>query len=739
MSKKATTESATFPVIGMMCAVCSNTVEKTLVAAPGVVTATVNYASATAQVEWRKEETSPRQLAKLVADAGYELIIAPSAEKAVEEQQAAERKQYATARRKVIVAWCVTIPLAAICMIPIHFPGAEWLMCALALLVMIYCGADFYRRGWNSLRHGAPSMDTLVSISTIVSFLFSLYNSILPEYWQIHGLSAGLYYEASAMIIAFVLTGKMMELRARRNTGAAIRALMSLQPDTALLALPDGSTRKVKISEVHAGDDVIVRPGERLPVDGTVIRGHSGVDESMLTGEPLAVEKSEGDSVSAGTLNGSGSITVKATGVGSHTALARIIESVRKAQGSKAPVQRLVDKVSSVFVPAVCGISLLTFILWALCGGPGSLPVAVLTAVSVLVIACPCALGLATPTAIMVGIGRGASMGILIKDATALERASKINVLAIDKTGTLTEGKPKVTEHIYMPECTPEVLAAIKALEERSEHPLARAICDSLADIPSVGAESFTYEPGKGIRGTVAGHGYIVGSLRMIRQAGCSLPDVAAKWEAEGSGLVAAAEGNRLLALFRVSDTLRPDAKAMIAGLASMGVQTVLLTGDSESAARHIARQAGISRVEAGMLPQQKEDFIAGLEKEGLKVAMTGDGINDSQALARADVSIAMGEGSDIAIATAQITIVGGRLSAVPQAVALSAATLRIIRENLFWAFIYNVIGLPLAAGALYPSTGILLSPMVASAAMALSSLCVVTNSLRLNRVKINK
>lgn len=737
MSKKPTTQSATFPVVGMMCAVCSNTVEKTLCSAPGVAHATVNYATATARIEWRPQQTSPEMLAKLVAEAGYELIIAPSAEKAVEQQEAAERKQYAATRRKVIVAWCATVPLAAICMASIHFPGAEWLMCALALLVMTYCGLDFYRRGWNSLRHGAPSMDTLVSISTIVSFLFSLYNSILPEYWQIHGLSAGLYYEASAMIIAFVLTGKMMELRARRNTGAAIRALMSLQPDTALLALPDGSSREVRIAEVCVGDSVIVRPGERLPVDGIVVNGHSGVDESMLTGEPIAVEKREGDSVSAGTLNGSGSITVRATDVGSSTALARIIEAVRKAQGSKAPVQRLVDKVSSIFVPAVCGIALLTFILWATLGGHGSLPVAVLTAVSVLVIACPCALGLATPTAIMVGIGRGASMGILIKDATALERASKINVLAIDKTGTLTEGKPKVTDRICMPGCTPEALGAIKALEEHSEHPLARAICESLDNLPPAHAESFSYEPGMGIRGIVAGRTYAIGSLRMAREAGCAIPPEASQWEAEGGGIVAACESDTLLALFKVADTIRHDAAATVARLDAMGVRTVLLTGDSAPAARHIAAQAGIQSVEAGMLPQQKEDFIVRLEKEGRKVAMTGDGINDSQALARADVSIAMGEGSDIAIATAQITIVGGRLSALPRAIALSAATLRIIRENLFWAFIYNVIGIPVAAGALYPSTGILLSPMVASAAMALSSLCVVANSLRLNRVKI--
>lgn len=737
-------KSGSFPVTGMMCAVCAGTVEKTVAECPGVSDASVNFAASEVSFSWNPEITSPGTVAEAVRNAGYEMIVAESVAKAVEEKENAELKQHLSMKRNLIIAWVLTIPLSAICMLHIHFPGYQYVMMILALAVMTVSGRRFYVAGFKHLFKGRPDMDSLVAVSTLVSFLFSLFNTFFPDYLTGHDIRADLYYEASAMIIAFVLTGKFLESRARRNTGTAIRALMVLQPSEARIVGTDGQLTTVRIEEIAVGNLVSVSPGERIPVDGIVESGLSSVDESMLTGEPQGVEKTPGSRVSAGTMNTNGTITVKATEVGADTELSRIIDNVRKAQGSKAPVQRLVDKIASIFVPTVMVISLLTFCIW-MAGGYSNLPIAVVTAVSVLVIACPCALGLATPTAVMVGIGRGASEGILVKEASALEELRKVNMLAIDKTGTLTEGNPKVTD--VFPERLPseEEFTALLSLERRSTHPLAKAVTEWVSlncpEAAETEPQSFEYIPGMGIIGEVNGVSLWIGNETLAAKMKCHIPSWYLKkcheWTDEGAGLVFFGNEYEVFNVLKISDTIRPDAKETIDTLREMGVRTVLVTGDNKLSAITVAMQTNITKVVAEVLPQGKQDTVAGLKKEGYFVAMAGDGINDSQAMAEADVAIAMGGGSDVAMEVAQLTIVSGKLMFIPKALKLSRATLKIIQENLFWAFIYNVIGIPVAAGILYPLFGILLSPMIASAAMAVSSICVVTNSLRLNKIKL--
>lgn len=721
------TMTSTYPVEGMMCAVCATTVQKVLQGIEGVESAEVNFGTQTATITRDADKVSLQTIAETVDNSGYHIIIEDDAAKAAELHDKEEAARYRRMKQDLIFAWMITIPLSILCMTHIHFAGMAWVEMILALMVMGVSGRRFYETGFRNLIRRHPTMDSLVALSTAVSFLFSLFNTIFPDYFHNSGLEAGLYYEGAAMIIAFVLTGKTLEMRARRNTGSALRSLMGLQPDTAMLVGKDKTLTETPVSRLRPGDTLAIRPGERLPVDGTVTAGHTTIDESMLTGEPIAVEKSEGDKVKAGTLNNTGSIEVRAESVGAATQLAHIIESVRKAQGSKPAVQRLVDKIAAIFVPAVILCAIITFIIWLAIGG---LDMAVLTSVSVLVIACPCALGLATPTAIMTGVGRGAREGILIRDAEALESLSKVKILAIDKTGTLTEGRPIVAETVVLNGATSTDMARIGAIERRSEHPLAAAIAAHAGGNEE--EKDFENLPGLGVKGS---DGYWAGSMRLAEAMG-AVADKEAQttlygWESEGAGIVAAGKADKLLYLFKVADGIRHDAKATVEALQKRGVEVVLVTGDRRAAAEYIAGQAGISRIEAETLPEAKQDVIKRLQQTGKLVAMAGDGINDAAALATADVSIAMGSGSDIAIETSMVTIVGGSLGNIPKAIGLSEKTLRIIKENLFWAFIYNVIGIPLAAGTLYISTGWLLNPMIASAAMALSSVCVVLNSLR--------
>lgn len=740
--KPIDTESAIFPVVGMMCAVCANTVAKTVEAMPGVEKSEVNYAAGTLSVTWEPAVTDPEAMARAIDKAGYALIVENDQEKADQATRRRETKEFHTLTLQMIVAWALTIPLAVLCMTHVRFPGANWLYMLMALGVMVFCGRGFYRRGLKAIAAKAPSMDTLVALSTIVSFLFSLFNTIWPEYLTRKGMSPDLYYEGAAMIIAFVLTGKYMEARSKRHTGDALRALMGLQPTEAILLDSDGTSKPVPIADIRPDDLLLVRPGERIPVDGTVTEGTAAVDESMLSGEPIPVEKTKGSEVTAGTLCSNGSLTVRARRVGAATELARIIASVRRAQSSKAPVQRVVDKVSSIFVPTVILLAIITFCVWMIIGTQ-YLPQALVTSISVLVIACPCALGLATPTAIMVGIGRGASNGILIKDAAALEQLSKIDTVIFDKTGTLTTGHPEVSDVFFATGLAPEDQATLKralyGAEARSTHPLAEAICTYLdrEGIARMVPEEFRYTPGRGISCASGGVLYEIGSPIMAETSdNLELRMHIADMEREGLSIVVVNREDKLACVMGIRDSLRPGVADMITRLKTDGITPILLTGDRRAAALTVANAVGIDQVIAEVVPEQKLEEVKRLQSEGHRVAMCGDGINDAEALAKADVSIALGGGSDIAIETAQLTLASGDISRLPMALNLSRQTLRVIHQNLFWAFIYNTIGIPLAAGVLYP-VGWLLNPMYASAAMALSSVCVVTNSLRLNKIKI--
>lgn len=567
-------------------------------------------------------------------------------------------------------------------------------------------------------------MDTLVMLSTAVSFLFSLFSTIYPYFWLSLGLVPHVYYEAVAMIIAFVLSGKLLEARAKQSTSASIRSLMGLQPKTARLVGKDGEEKDVPIAMLLPGDTVSVRPGEKIPVDGTVLEGGSYVDESMISGESEAVKKQAGDRVLAGTLNQRGAFLLNVQASGADTVLARMVRMVQEAQGSKAPVQGVVDKVSSVFVPVVILLSILTFVIWISVAGWNMFPYALLTAVSVLVIACPCALGLATPTALTVGIGKAAQQHILIKDAFALENMCRVNAIVLDKTGTLTEGTPKVVgEKLYSG--FEEYVSVLLAAEMRSEHPLAVSLSEYLRQkgVKPVEISAFESITGKGVMCEYRGEKFWIGSKALAEEnVGVLLPDLFSIYFGKGDSLVAA---------FEVKDALKENSKEAVRQLESYGVEVYMLTGDKESAASEIARQAGITHYEWGVLPDDKERFVLDLQRRGKCVAMVGDGINDSQALARADVSVAMGKGTDVAMDIAMVTLMNSDLALLPRAIKLSRKTVGIIRENLFWAFGYNVVCIPIAAGVLYP-VGILLSPMWASAAMAFSSVSVILNSLRL-------
>lgn len=729
-----------FPVLGMMCAVCAGSVEKTLTDTEGVLQASVNLAGSSASIEWDSSVTGPQQFAERLKEAGYELITAEDEDAALEEQERKEKKELRRMYMRLTLAWAVTLPLTAACLSHFHAPWFPYAAMVASLAVIIFCGAGFYRRGLKTALSGRATMDTLVMLSTAVSFLFSLFCTFNPSFFTSDGLTAELYYEASAMIIAFVLTGKTLEMRARRSTGAAIRALAAMQPSVATLCEGE-ETRIVPIRDIIPGDTLLVRPGERIPADGFITSGFTSVDESALTGEPLPSDKKEGDKVWAGSVNASGAIHIKVEAGHKDTALAGIIRMVREAQASKAPVQRLVDRISAVFVPVVTLIAVITFIVWIMCS-PGSWALAVTAGVSVLVIACPCAMGLATPTALMAGIGRGAQKGILVKDAAALETLARTNMAVFDKTGTLTEGKPRVTDYIFSDDLGAEDKSILRALEIRSSHPLAGPIAESLGNTGDKSPGSFNSIPGSGVEGEAEGKLYWVGSLRMAEGKGCRIPGDWEKkineWESEGAGITAGGCDNRILAVWKVEDTLRPDTRQAIDELHRMGVETALLTGDRRGAAEKCAREAGIDIVKSEALPADKEEFILSLEKKGKTVAMIGDGINDTQAMAAASVSVAMGSGTDIAMDVASLTLIGGNLRLLPAALRLSHDTVRIIRQNLFWAFIYNVIGIPLAAGVLYPLCGLLLNPMICSGAMALSSVCVVLNSLRLKHKKID-
>ena len=734
-------EKITVPVLEMSCAVCANNVENEVRSILGVDSATVNFAANTLTVSFDPKKTSLLQIKSAVQAIGYDLVIEENNREKIQEK--AEKQHYQSIKKRTITAWILSIPLMGISMTIMHQNWANWVMLLLTLPILLFCGQSFYINAWKQFRHKSANMDTLVSLSTIIAFLFSLFNTIYPDFWTKRGLEPHVYYEAAGMIIAFVLLGKLMESKAKNNTSSAIKKLMGLQPQTAHLLTTEGE-KEVPLNILKPGDLIRVKPGEKVPVDGIVFDGNSYVDESMISGEPIPVEKQSKDKVLAGTINQKGTFSITATQVGTQTILSQIVRMVQEAQGSKAPVQRIADKISSYFVPIVIIIAIITFIVWLLVGGNDFFSYALLSAVSVLVIACPCALGLATPTALMVGIGRGAENHILIKDAFALENLCKVNCIVLDKTGTITQGHPAVTAEIWLQTPDTEMLSVLLSAEQKSEHPLALAMTDFLLkkEIQPISVTSFQSLTGQGITVEYNKNSFWVGSLKMAAEQTTTFPEsvkpVLKQWQNDGQSIVCYGKQNRILAIFALSDPIKESSKYAISSLQKKGIEIHLLTGDNRHTANSVALKLGIKNIQADALPSGKEEYIKTLQNKKKFVAMVGDGINDSQALARADVSIAMGKGTDIAMDVAMITLITSDLSLLSKAINLSRRTVRIIRENLFWAFIYNIIGIPIAAGLLYPICGILLNPMWASAAMAFSSVSVVLNSLRLKWIKIN-
>jgi Cu2+-exporting ATPase len=729
-------DKRTVTVLEMSCAACANYVEDTVRKLPGVEEATVNFAANTLNVTFRPSDISLDDMQTAVRAAGYDLVIEDTndAMEAVEEMN---RKSYNRLRRNTIGAWILAIPLAVLGMVFMHLPYANQVMMLLALAIMLLFGRSFYINGLRHALHGNANMDTLVALSTSIAFLFSLFNTYYPQFWTSRGIEPHVYYEASGIIIAFVLLGKLLEERAKHSTSSAIKGLMGLQPKTAKRVI-DGKEEEALISTLKVGDLINIHPGEKIPVDGTLVKGASSVDESMLSGEPVAVEKTSGDKVLAGTVNQKGAFTMQATGVGHATVLARIIRMVQDAQGSKAPVQRIVDKISRIFVPVVVIIAVVTFLVWLIAGGASFFSYGLLAAVSVLVIACPCALGLATPTALMVGIGKAAESHILIKDAYALENLCKIDTIVLDKTGTLTEGAPQVIDSYWLSESNVCYLDILYTAELKSEHPLASAVINWMEDSGAsvFDPERFESITGQGVCIKEDNKTYWVGNKKMSDSFHTAIPDKAAKhiahWEEAGYSIVYYGEESVLLAVLAITDRIRKTSLAAVSNLKKQGIEVHLLTGDTQRSAEIVATTLGIEHLKAGASPNDKDEYIKELQRSGKKVAMVGDGINDSQALARADVSIAMGKGADIAMDVAMVTLITPDLSLFSKAIRISKQTVRLIRQNLFWAFIFNLIGIPLAAGVLYPAYGLLLNPMIAGAAMAFSSVTVVTNSLRL-------
>ena len=733
------TETKVLPVLEMSCAVCAGNVESTVQALSGVEKASVNFAAGTLTVTYNPSVITLEVMQAAVQAAGYDLIVEAEDPVAMQEEKA--RMHYKILRRNTIGAWTLSIPLALLGMVFMHVPFGNWIMMVLALAIMIFFGRSFYVNGVRHALKGKANMDTLVALSTSIAFLFSLFNTLCPGFWLGKGLEPHVYYEASGVIIAFVLLGKLMEERAKNSTSSAIKGLMGLQPKTARL-VTDGREEEVPISNLQVGNVVSVRPGEKIPVDGTLLQGSSSVDESMLSGEPIPVEKNAGDRVLAGTINQKGAFTMEATSVGGTTVLAQIVQMVQSAQGSKAPVQRIVDKISGIFVPVVVLLSFLTFICWLVIGGESYFSYALLSAVSVLVIACPCALGLATPTALMVGMGKGAAQHILIKDAFALENLCKVDTVVLDKTGTLTEGVPVVTDSYWISDDNIRYLDVLYTAEQKSEHPLASAILCWLEESGAkvCEAENFESLTGRGVRIQVEGVTYWVGSQGLLDIFQAGIPEKVRKqigqWQEDGQSVVFYGQETRLLAVLAISDRIKPTSAEAVKELKKQGIEVHLLTGDGVRTAERVAATLDIGYYKAEVMPNDKEEYIISLQQQGKKVAMVGDGINDSQALARADVSIAMGKGTDIAMDVAMVTLITSDLLLLPGAIRLSKQTVRLIYQNLFWAFIYNVIGIPLAAGVLFPINGLLLNPMLASAAMAFSSVSVVLNSLRLKFMK---
>jgi P-type Cu2+ transporter len=740
-NKEKSLGNITLPVTGMSCAGCASSVESILSSQQGVKKASVNFATHQVSVEYDPELITLSQMQQATQSVGFDLII--DQENASEKQEGLQLQQYGILKSKTIWASIFALPVVIIGMFFMDLPYGNWAMLFLTIPV-IWMGRNFYTGALKQARHGKANMDTLVALSTGIAFLFSTFNTLYPEFLHSRGIHPHVYFEAAAVIIAFILLGKLLEEKAKSNTSSAIKKLMGLQPKT-VRVMENNQEREIPIAQVIKGHTIIIRPGERVPVDGEVTEGNSYVDESMISGEPVPVAKTKGEKVFAGTINQKGSFQFKAEKVGGETILAQIIQMVQQAQGSKAPVQKLVDKIAGIFVPIVIAIAILSFMVWIILGTENAFTHALLALITVLVIACPCALGLATPTAIMVGVGKGAENNILIKDAESLELGHKVNAVVLDKTGTITEGKPEVTSLTWVSNIAETSLlqSILLAVEKHSEHPLAEAVVRYLQtkDHLAVSLENFESITGKGVKANCQGKHYVVGNASLLQEFDLkishSIKEQSQSLQEKAETVVYFADSERVLALISITDKIKPTSKEAIRTLQNKGIEVYMLTGDNPHTAQAIAQQVGLQHYKAEVMPADKAAFVTALQKQGKIVAMVGDGINDSHALAQADVSIAMGKGSDIAMDVAKITLITSDLNMVPKALKLSAKTVNAIRQNLFWAFIYNVIGIPVAAGLLYPFTGFLLDPMLAGAAMALSSVSVVSNSLRLKKAKI--
>lgn len=727
----------TYPVLEMTCAACAVSVESMLKSVAGVTDAGVNYANQSAWVQYDPRVTGPEKFRQTVQSIGYDLVIQTENQQEIKEK--AQQQQFRALKKRTGWACLLSIPIVIIGMFFMDMPYGNWIMLLLSAPVVFYFGRSFFINAWKQARFKKANMDTLVALSTGVAWVFSAFTTIYPEFWHARGLHGHVYFEAAAVVIAFISLGKLLEEKAKSNTSSALKKLMGLQPKTVTLLLAGDQTRQIPVEQVKTGDLLLVKPGEKIPVDGVVSAGSSYVDESMISGEPVPVLKTSGEKVFAGTLNQKSSFRFEAEKVGAETVLAQIIRMVQEAQGSKAPVQKTVDKIAGIFVPIVIGIALLSFACWMLLGGTNAFTHALLAAVTVLVIACPCALGLATPTAIMVGIGKGAENNILIKDAESLERAHAVTAIVLDKTGTITAGKPQLDFLQFRAGVnTAELQAILLSMEKASEHPLAEAVVNYLEKegIRPVQMETITSLTGLGIQARLSGKKYSIGNRKLMEQEGVQFLEEQETsmqtLQEKAKTVVVFAEENRAVAILAIADQIKSGSAKAIQTLQNAGVDVYMLTGDNQQTAAAIAKELQLAHYKAEMMPADKAAFIQELQATGKVVAMVGDGINDSHALAQADVSIAMGKGADIAMDVAKMTLIGADLNSIPKALKLSRKTVATIRQNLFWAFIYNIIGIPIAAGILYPVNGFLLDPMIAGAAMALSSVSVVGNSLRL-------
>lgn len=729
-----------FPVTGLNCASCASSAQTILSAQNGVASANVNFASATAVIEYDPEHIAKETMQQALHSIGFDLVIdtKTDATTLLEEERELHIQRL---KKNFLVGIISTIPLVVIAMFFMHIPYGNYIMWVLATPVLFISGKEFFINAYRQIKVGHANMDTLVACSTGVAYAYSVFNTLIPDFWISRGLEPHVYFESAAVVIVFILLGRIMETKAKQGTNAALKKLIGLQPKTVTLITKDGKYETINLELVNPGDKLLVKPGEKIPVDGQLVSGESYVDESMVSGEPIPVKKMPEDKVLAGTINQKGSFAFIAQKVGKDTLLAHIIQSVQDAQDSKAPVQKTVDKIAGIFVPAVVLIAMLSFLIWVIFGGPNGFSYGLMAFVTILVIACPCALGLATPTAIMVAVGKGAEKGVLIRDAESLENAGTVNAVILDKTGTITLGKPTVNRLLWLKE-DKDYASIFLALEARSEHPIASAIVHyfSAKNAETQPLEAFENIPGNGIKASVHGGTFYAASFNYLKGMQLFIDDEinkqATQWLNDGHTVIALANEQEFLAIAAISDKIKESSFAAISELKNKGIQVHMLTGDQEGSAQRVASQVGIEHYQAQMLPKDKATYLKTLKDKGLKVAMVGDGINDGEALALADLSIAMGQGSDIAMDIAKMTIISSDLKIIPEAILLAKKTKAVIKQNLFWAFIYNLIGIPLAAGILIPVNGFVLNPMLAGAAMALSSVSVVTNSLRLRYTK---